>query len=246
MRTLGIDLASQAATTAACLLAWRDGVADVEELQVGVEDSAALDLAARADVVGVDAPFGWPDDFVELIARWHGPDRATPLPPWTTTRRDALRFRLTDEVTRQVTGRWPLSVSTDLIALPALRCAGLLVKLGVTDRSGGERAVEVYPAAALAAWGFASRGYKGTEGAAARRDLVGGLRTATPWLRLRTRDADAIATSSDALDALLAALVARAWALGLAPPPPPEHRERAAREGWIALPAQGSLRKLPG
>ncbi|WP_286793354.1 hypothetical protein [Microbacterium sp. UBA3394] len=46
-------------------------------------------------------------------------------------------------------------------------------------------------------------------------------------------------SSGDALDAVVAALAARAALLGRFDAPAPEHQERAEREGWIALPAGG-------
>ena len=53
--------------------------------------------------------------------------------------RRLLRYRLTDRRFAE-TGRWPLSVSTDLIGVPALRAAAIqrrLVEEGlVVDRSG--------------------------------------------------------------------------------------------------------------
>src|SRR5207253_2236918 len=82
-----------------------------------------------------------------------------------THRLHQLRFRATDFAVHERTGRWPLSVSSDLIAVPALRAARLF---GAHDRSGAGVLVEVYPAAALRIWGFSTRGYKGPRGGAAR------------------------------------------------------------------------------
>jgi len=50
--------------------------------------------------------------------------------------------------------------------------------------------------------------------------------------------------SNDCFDALIAALVARASALGLCEEIPGELLETAEREGWIALPLVGSLERL--
>jgi hypothetical protein len=57
--TLGIDLGSQPATTAACLMRWEPGTATVLDLGLGLDDKALLGLARDADKVGIDAPFGW-------------------------------------------------------------------------------------------------------------------------------------------------------------------------------------------
>lgn len=148
MRTLGIDLASQAANTGIAVLEWNDGRADVREVDRRADDARLDALVRTADVLGIDAPFGWPREFCEFIAANR---RGASAGPWTLDRRDALRFRRSDRWIHDRTGRWPLSVSTDLISLPAMRCAALLGRFGVADRSGDGRFFEVYPAAALAA-----------------------------------------------------------------------------------------------
>lgn len=82
MVTLGIDFASQPAKTAACFVRWRDGGAEVETLQVGVNNSDILGFCTRAQKIGIDVPFGWPLAFVQAVAahaegkEW--PDFATP------------------------------------------------------------------------------------------------------------------------------------------------------------------------
>ena len=50
--------------------------------------------------------------------------------------------------------------------------------------------------------------------------------------------------SDDAFDAVIAALVARAFSVGEVEPIPPEDRGVALREGWIAVPYAGSLSLL--
>ena len=77
-----------------------------------------------------------------------------------------------------------MSVSSDLIAVPAWRCMGLLDRLGVNDRAGGDGAFEVYPAAALCAWGLRSRGYKGPKAGERRSALVDDLLALLPGIEL--------------------------------------------------------------
>lgn len=242
MRTLGIDLASQPATTAACAIDWTDGDAAVAFVEVGVEDRRALELLCAADVAGIDAPFGWPVPFTNLMRNHHGLVAGTEQ--WTPERRDALRFRRTDHLVRARLGRWPLSVSSDLIAIVAMRCAGLLDNLGVVDRSGGGQVVEVYPAAALASWGFRSRGYKGVASRETLAELYDGLRAFCPWLAVAPDAQERFAGSDHAFDALIGALVARAAALGLTELPEGDDRALARTEGWIAVPVPGSLASL--
>jgi predicted nuclease with RNAse H fold len=243
MRTLGVDLASQAATTAACTIEWASGTGRVVLVQVGVDDQAVLSLASQSDVIGIDAPFGWPVPFVDMIRLHH--DARGVVEDWSTRRRDALRFRATDMHVRDLLGRWPLSVSSDLIAITAMRCAGLLDRLGVVDRSGDGRVFEVYPALALGRWGFASRGYKAAKNIKRLSSLVIEVRHACPWLVMPDSIAMLCARSDHAFDALIASLVARAGGVGLTERPSAAEAHRARIEGWIAVPYDGSLVRLP-
>jgi hypothetical protein len=131
-------------------------------------------------------------------------------------------------------GRPPLSVSTDRIALPALRCASLLGAMGVRRRTGDPRVVEAYPAAALQAWGLSGRGYK--TGDAPLVALAATLLARIPRLEASPAQRAALSSVTDLFDAFVTALVSRAALLGCVTTPPPEHAERAAREGWIAVP----------
>ncbi|MCA9546149.1 MAG: DUF429 domain-containing protein, partial [Myxococcales bacterium] len=140
-----------------------------------------------------------------------------------------------------------LSVSTDLIGVPALRCRGLLARLGVHDRSGDGRVFETYPAGALQQWGLRSTGYKGAQGRPIRQRMLAQLEGLAPWLVLNEEARALIAASDDALDALVAALNARACQLGWTLGPADEaDRAAASREGWIHLPRPDALeRGLP-
>jgi predicted nuclease with RNAse H fold len=242
--TLGIDLASRPERTAACTIDWSRGRARIVDLACGLDDAALLARISTADKAGIDAPFGWPEDFVAAVARFHAGGS------WPAATVGALRYRATDHVVARVTGRWPLSVSTDLIGVPAFRAARLLTRLAeggeTIDRSGAGRVVETYPAAALRLWGFASTGYKRRDGLPSLGRLLAALRARTQdWLALDPSARRLCARSDDAFDALVAALIARAAALGRCTAPPPEQAERAAAEGWIALPEADSFEALP-
>lgn len=242
VRTLGVDLASQAERTALCLVDWtEEGTATVAELVVGVDDDRLLSAHRRADVTGIDCPFGWPERFRQFVAGQHVP------PAWTDDLREALRYRLTDLAVQRVTGRWPLSVSSDLIAVPAMRCQLLLRRLEVTDRSGDGRVFEVYPAGSLKVWGLESRGYKRQAGRSALTALFDDLRRSAPWLDAGgTTWKEVLSSCDDAFDALVAALTARAAGLGLTVRPPADQHEVAVSEGWIALPQSDSFNRLAG
>jgi predicted nuclease with RNAse H fold len=243
MHTLGIDLASDAANTAFCVVQWGAGTAELRALGVGANDDRLLEMHRQADVTGIDCPFGWPTAFLAFLCSVSRPTGEA-LAPWTEAQRDDLRFRATDRRVHGMTGRWPLSVSSDLVAVAALRCQGLLARMGVTDRSGDGRVYEVYPAAALKQWGFPSTGYKKAKGNPIREKLVGNLLDKAGWLRAGDDQRQTLVASDDALDALIASLNARAAKLGLTLSPEPDEHRDAGREGWIAIPEKGSLERL--
>lgn len=243
MITLGIDLASQPAKTAAAMIEWQPSRAKVLRLSLDVDDDAIVNrLVPEAARTGIDAPFGWPRDFVDLLRRHGGGELVGE--PWGDERRRSLRLRRTDRHVYETLGRLPLSVSSDWIAVPAMRCAHLLGRLGVQNRSGVGRVAEVYPGAALQAWGLPSRGYKGNDRRDERAALLDALLEAAPWLDLAPRHRELCHDSDDCIDAVVAALVARAGALDLCRPIPAEAKPDAAIEGWITLPAEGSLDAL--
>ena len=139
-----------------------------------------------------------------------------------------------------------MSVSTDRIGIPAMRAASLLaaVEPRVTLDGAGV-VVEVYPAAGLRRWGFPSRRYKGPDYVAERRTLVSSLADQSAgWLSFPESERTACEKSDDAFDALIAALIARAASVGMVDPIPEEDRAAALREGWIALPLEGSFGEL--
>jgi len=250
--TVGIDVASQEARTAICAIRWKGGAARIEPLgSRGANDDAVARSIERADRAGIDIPLGWPDAFVDAVGRHH---RSEPWPAAAGAAGDAmraLRLRATDVWLTDRARRpsepaarcYPMSVSSNLIAIPAMRMARVL---GPIDRSGAGRVIEVYPAAALFVWDLPYRGYKGpkAERRATRQALVAGLRAMAPWLSAATGDWALIGENDHVLDALIAALVARAKDRGLCDESYDEASERARREGWIALPLRDALSRL--
>ena len=242
MSVLGIDLAARAKKTYACALESVDGTLR-GELFAGCDDELLLALAQGRAKVAIDAPFGWPSEFVDALnahrhhESWPAPDDGLP-----DAFRAALSFRATDRVVMHT--RRPLSVSTDKVGVTAMRCAYLLDRWSsageAVDRAGGQRFVEVYPAGALVRWGLPGSGYKGTSQHALSM-LAGRLLTGLPQLLLSQHDRALCETVDDAFDALVAALVAQAAFLGLTDRPPPNRLEQAQDEGWIHLPLRGSL-----
>lgn len=196
--TLGIDLASQNRDTAMCAIQWVSGRALVQRPQENVGDEEILRAMSAADWVGIDAPFGWPAQMTQAVHDFaHGgawPEDATS---------DRLRYRTTDWFVHEFVAEqrgvsvWPLSVSSDRIAVCAWRCARLLTlytqqtgwkldRVGVPVAGGPDApppvprvnglvaaagVVEVYPAAALALWGMPYfKGYKTTSAATAPKE----------------------------------------------------------------------------
>jgi predicted nuclease with RNAse H fold len=240
MLTLGIDLAAQPENTAACVIHWQDGSAEVSQVVCDLDDGTIIEFLQGMDRAGIDVPLGWPVDFVHAISEHHG------LKRWPTKDRLKLRYRETDLFIHDTTGLWPLSVSTDRIGVTAMRAAALpFSEAESEDRSGNGKIVEVYPAAALCRWGFDSRGYKGIKGRESRLKLVESfLQQTMSWLRVSAAQRSACEERDDVFDALIASLVARARAIELTEPIPPRIREVARIEGWIALPKADSLREL--
>jgi predicted nuclease with RNAse H fold len=241
MLTLGIDLAAQPRGTGACLIEWSGDGATTRKLGIGLDDEALLGLIDEADKAGIDAPLGWPDEFVDAVVAHR--DRAD----WPGRGRDQdsfrfhLAFRETDR--RLIAGgvRRPLSVSTDLIGVVAMRCANLLDELAArgepVDRAGSGRVVEVYPAPALAAWGINATGYKSRAGSGRLPALLDAVEEAVGGLGLDPEQRDLATSNHNCFDAIIASLVARAAALGLTfGPEPGTEADKAAREGWIHLP----------
>lgn len=251
MLSVGIDVASQDARTAICLIDWSADQARIEPLGPGgAGDGDIRRCVESGDRVGVDIPLGWPSAFVDSVSRHH---RGELWPAEVDAAgMTSLRLRETDRwVTAQARRPGepgvrchPMSVSTNLIAIPAMRMARVL---GPVDRSGDGKVIEVYPAAALFVWGLPYRRYKGgrPERRETRHALVDQLRLRAPWL-VATRDEDweRFRENDHELDALIASLVARAKARGLCDEDYDARSAAARSEGWIALPLPDALERL--
>jgi predicted nuclease with RNAse H fold len=188
------------------------------------------EVVGRGGTVGIDAPFGWPDAFVDQLVEYREHGR------WSTGKpRDGLCWRATDAHLKAEKIH-PLSVSTDRIGVVAMRCAHLLTLLaeaGIARDPLGRQVVEVYPGGALRRWGLDPSGYK--QRAEAREVLMRQLPLATVVADAGLRER--VVATDHAFDALVSALVARDVALGRAEgPKPPVDLARLGREGWIWMP----------
>lgn len=239
MLTVGVDLAADPSNTAVCGIDWSVRPPAVRVLPEAVTDEGLVTVAQHAGKVGIDCPFGWPEPFVEAVSA-HSRGEAWPgreEPPGAYRRR--LSYRTTDLTVWDLIGRPPLSVAADRIGVTAMRLSALLDRLAYeghpVDRAGTGTVAEVYPAAALWRWALPHRGYKGPAGAVVRESVADQLLAALP-LAVEHADMKSLRSSDDAFDALVAALVARAAALGWTAPPSREQHEVARTEGWIHVP----------
>jgi predicted nuclease with RNAse H fold len=245
--TAGVDLAAEPAGTAVATISWSAAGAAVTMVAVPADDDAIVELAGRADKIGIDCPLGWPDEFVAFVGAHR--TGVVPIPSGLDAKqwRRRLAWRHTDEVTRALTGLIPLSVSADRIGHTAMRCAALQTRLAAAgrsvDRSGAGAVVEVCPAASLKVWGLPWRGYKTTKNQAVLGEVVVRLQAAAPWLDLGPH-AKVCRGSDHALDAVVAALTARASVRDQVCRPSELELDAARTEGWIAVPT-GELAGLP-
>jgi hypothetical protein len=247
MRTAGVDLAAQPAQTGLCVIDWDAGPRCIE-LTVGADDGAIVAAAVATDRCGIDAPFGYPAAFASFVA---GHDALDPAArPGVDT--SSYRLRATDLWVWERHGRRPLSVSTDLIGVTALRCARLQLMVAEAtgaplDRTGRGRLAEVYPAAALAAWGISPIGYKRRtpQSDTLLADMAAAVASRFR-LALDARHRQLAGTVADAFDALVAAIVTREVVAGRTEWPPPELDGVARREGWIHVPIpEGETARSP-
>ncbi|WP_440086163.1 DUF429 domain-containing protein [Streptosporangium sp. LJ11] len=245
MLTIGVDLAAEADRTAVAWLDWSTDGARVRDLKIQAGDDLIVEAIKSADKAGIDCPLGWPDKFVDFIVAHRTGHVEVPGGVAGIDWRRDLALRVTDRVTSELALR-PLSVSADRIGHTAMRCAALLAELArqgqPVDRSGTGVVVEVYPAASLKCWGLPYNRYKRLANRAGLAQLVDVLQEAAPWLDLGIHE-QVCRTSDDAIDAVIAALVARAASQGLVTVPAPDQVRSARSEGWIALPT-GPLSEL--
>ena len=237
---VGIDFAASPSNTWA---AFGDidhsGTVRITKIEHQIADDDIVRIVEEGHaVVGIDVPFGWPDQFVSFVSRYHeqhwGP----------TVSRARFRFRITDEFVHQQTDKWPLSVSTDKLGIPAHRMASLLPRLERCDvppmRTDGHatHVIEVYPGATLSALGLQEPGYKRADAGDVRERIVTNL--GEYGVEFSRGAADDCRRIDDALDASICALTARFYLEGATWDPPSD--PVVEKEGWIFFPKRGRAR----
>ena len=215
--TAGVDFASQASNTATCSITWTSAGAVITELTSSCDDNFILELVSRVTKVGIDVPLGWPSPFVEAL-RMHAHDGSWPANYEHVTNLKDYRLRSTDNwVHETLKLPLPLSVATDRIAIPTMRAAALFAR--ITPRpplDGSGRVIE---------------------------DVANAT---SGWLLFTAEQRATCVENDNVLDALIATLVSRAALTGLTESIPLALRDAATREGWIAIPRDGSLSMLAG
>ena len=243
MLIAGLDLAAEAKGSALAVLDWSNNRATLVSLSQGVDDMQIINVVPTVSKLGIDCALGWPVEFSEFIRAHSDPNATGSVFDGTIDWRRRLAYRETDREVRRITGRWPLSVSTDRLSMTALRCAGLLSKLidlgHDIDRTGSGLVVEVYPAASMRLWGFQFAGYRNST--EIRKALVTELLDVATRLDIASF-ADLMVESCDAFDALIAALATLSVVTGNSTKPPIELLSQAKIEGWIHLPTSNLKR----
>jgi hypothetical protein len=232
-------------------LGWSNGLrrgrTDKGRGQLGI-----VEAVDDADRVGIDCPFGWPQDFSRFVQQ-HLDRTLSPAAAASLRERDSLAYRVTDlAYMRTVHVRpkapAPLSVSTDKLGRAAMRMAGLQALLDPDfDRTGDGKFVEVYPAAALHTWGLLYTTYKKPKNRPALGDLVKDLLERTDGLLDLGAARTQCEHTDDVFDAVICALVARAATKpgGVTKPSTPADIAAASAEEWMAIPRLGLTDLFP-
>lgn len=237
MLIAGLDLSAEPKGTALSVLEVSSTRVKLQSLELGLRDAQIVAASTGVEKLGIDCALGWPIEFIDFLQQQVSPSIHAKEFEGSIELRRTLAYRETDRMVREVTKRWPLSVSTDRLGMAAIRCAGLLSAIAATganvSRAGEGLVVEVYPAASMRVWQLDSAGYRNDADVRAR--LLRDLCAAAPWLEVSGHEA-LLTESHDACDSLIAALATLAVVVGHATTPPEHLLERARVEGWVHLP----------
>lgn len=237
MLIAGLDLSAEPKGTALSVLEVSSTRVKLQSLEIGLRDAQIVAASTGLEKLGIDCALGWPIEFIDFLQQQANPNTEAKKFEGSIELRRTLAYRETDRMVREVTKRWPLSVSTDRLGMAAIRCAGLLSAIAATganvSRAGEGLVVEVYPAASMRIWQLDSAGYRNDADVRAR--LLRELCAAAPWLEVSGHET-LLTESHDAFDSLVAALATLAVVVGHASVPMPAQFERARVEGWVHLP----------
>ena len=182
MIVIGIDCATEQKRTGLAYGSVIGGEAVIKDIRLGSGNMPAVETIeswlqwGQPVLLALDAPLGWPISLGQELGKHSAgmPLKAKP---------EHLFSRQTDRKVKSTIGKRPLEVGANLIARTAHSALGLLGSL--RERTGlliplawepGEIrqtcAIEVYPAATLAALGIKATGYKKKDAQDKRLELV--------------------------------------------------------------------------
>ena len=191
----------------------------------------------RFTLLALDAPLGWPATMSQKLASHKAGN------PLGLEDNNRMFLRETDFV---IWGEFkkPLEVGASLIARTATSALELLENLRKSqnldiplawemDDISETCAIEVYPAATLAARGIVLSGYrKGEAGETRRLQIIENLNRSYE-LEVQNSQIAQAANSPDSLDAVVCVLAGADFLRGKCIPIPDKLRDSARKEGWI-------------
>lgn len=236
MNIIGIDCATQDKNVGVALGRLTPTRLEVLDVFVGDRPGTVLEYLVKSCAVGestllaLDAPLGWPAELGPALVGHTAGD-------YIAIEANKLFRRRTDEWIKEKLDRQSLDVGADRIARTALSALKILkeVAAGLTTqiplawnpRITGIAAIEVYPAATLAAYNIPARAYKESDAVSARKAIFEHLQK----LLAVQCSADRLLGNADALDATVCVLAGADFLRGDAHPP--DDPDLAAKEGWI-------------
>ena len=237
MKLVGIDLSADPKKTGVCVLE-DDAVVCVRRGSATARHPDWLvDHCARAEIVAVDVPFGWPKPFAEALTGYE---------IGVSLDRDRRRYlrRVTDafvtetlpqSLPREVRPPTPFAVAADKLGVTAMVGTILLNALSgdfqLSPRENYTRpaVIEVYPAASLWAWGLPHRNLETSVILESLQRVFG--------FKIREANRENLLGSRHCFDALVAALTAQEYVGGNTFDPPEHVSEDTLKvEGWIRIP----------
>ncbi len=248
MNVIGVDCATEDKNVGVTCAHLAGGTVEILGVRVGDRSGSILrhlveSCAGEGPILlALDAPLGWPASLgPALVAHTAGNRIAMEA--------NNLFRRRTDAYVKEKLDRQSLDVGADRIARTAHSALRLLndlaerpatqIPLAWEPQIKGLMAIEVYPAATLAAYGIPARAYKDLNSHPARRAILERLENL-----VALRDvSDLLLRNADALDSVICALAGADFLRGDAQPP--DDPTLAAKEGWIwtrlCTPASGQL-----
>lgn len=236
MNIIGVDCATQDKNVGVALGRLTSTHLEVLDVYDPHRSGSVLEYLVKSYVLGeptllaLDAPLGWPAELGPALVRHTAGDHIA-------ITANKLFQRRTDACIKEKLDRQSLNVGADRIARIAHSALKLLndlaerlsrrIPLAWNPRIAGIAAIEVYPAATLAAYDIPARAYKPADAASTRKTILDELQKK---LVLQC-SADCLSRDADALDAVVCVLAGADFLRGDAHPP--DDPDLAAKEGWI-------------